>query len=58
MNHFLYIIKDDVDAAVNNFAYVWYNHVQPHKYNKGNHQLSLYLPKFYKLVFQFSLTRT
>lgn len=35
MNHFSYKTKEDLDAAVNYFAYVWYNHVRPHKYIKG-----------------------
>lgn len=34
MNHFSYKTKEDLNAAVNDFAYVWYNHVRPHKYNK------------------------
>lgn len=35
MNHFWYKTKEDLDATLNDFAYVWYNHVRPHKYNKG-----------------------
>lgn len=35
INHFAYKTKDDLDTAVNEFAYVWYNHVRPHSYNKG-----------------------
>lgn len=35
MNHFSYKTKEELDAAVNDFAYVWYNHVRPHRYNNG-----------------------
>lgn len=35
MNHFSYKTKDELDSAVNEFAYVWYNHVRPHRYNNG-----------------------
>ena len=35
MNHFSYKTKAELDLAVNEFAYVWYNHVRPHRYNDG-----------------------
>lgn len=33
--HFSYSTKENLDSGVNDFAYVWYNHVRPHTYNKG-----------------------
>jgi transposase InsO family protein len=28
-----YLAEDDLYASVEEFAYVWYNHVRPHSYN-------------------------
>ena len=33
--HHYYHNDKELDNAVNNFAYVWYNHVRPHSFNKG-----------------------
>jgi len=33
--HFTYKVKESLDTAINDFAYVWYNHVRLHSYNKG-----------------------
>lgn len=35
MNQFTYKTKGELDAAVDDFAYIWYNHIRPHTYNKG-----------------------
>lgn len=35
INLFVYRTKEDLDLAVKEFAYVWYNHVRPHTYNQG-----------------------
>ena len=32
---FTYKTKEELDTAVKEFAYVWYNHVRPHSYNQG-----------------------
>jgi transposase InsO family protein len=34
-NLFSYKSKLDLDRSVNDFAYVWYNHVRPHTFNGG-----------------------
>lgn len=34
-NLFTYKTKEELDLAVKEFAYVWYNHVRPHTYNQG-----------------------
>lgn len=34
-NLFSFKSKADLDKSVNDFAYVWYNHVRPHTYNGG-----------------------
>lgn len=34
INCFTYNTKEALDIGVNDFAYVWYNHVRPHTYNK------------------------
>ena len=28
-----YLSEDDLYASVDEFAYIWYNHVRPHSYN-------------------------
>lgn len=33
INHFSYKAKAKLDSSVNEFTYVWYNHVRPHRYN-------------------------
>ena len=33
--HFSYNTWETLDSGVNDFAYVWYNHVRPHTYNNG-----------------------
>ena len=35
INLFTYKTKEELDIAVKEFAYVWYNHVRPHSYNQG-----------------------
>lgn len=35
INLFTYRTKEELDRAVREFAYAWYNHVRPHTYNKG-----------------------
>ena len=35
LNLFTYKTKEELDTAVKEFAYVWYNHVRPHSYNQG-----------------------
>lgn len=35
INLFTYRTKEELDLAVKEFAYVWYNHVRPHSYNQG-----------------------
>jgi putative transposase len=34
-NLFSFKSEQEMDAAINNFAYGWYNHVRPHTYNGG-----------------------
>lgn len=34
-NHFSYRTKEDLDIAISDFAYGWYNHVRPHTFNAG-----------------------
>lgn len=33
--HFSYKTKKELDVAVEDFAYIWYNHVRPHSFNNG-----------------------
>jgi putative transposase len=33
--HHYYHNDEELNEAVNNFAYVWYNHVRPHTFNEG-----------------------
>lgn len=35
MYHFSYKTKEELDVAVDDFAYIWYYHVRPHSYNNG-----------------------
>ena len=32
-DQFDYLSEDDLYASVDEFAYIWYNHVRPHSYN-------------------------
>lgn len=34
-NLFTFMSEKEMDIAVNDFAYSWYNHVRPHTYNSG-----------------------
>jgi len=34
-NLFVFKTNSDIDIAVNEFSYGWYNHVRPHSYNRG-----------------------
>ena len=33
--HHLFHNDDELDSAIEEFAYVWYNHLRPHSYNNG-----------------------
>ena len=35
LNLHYYHSEEELDQAVNDFAYVWYNHVRPHSYNNN-----------------------
>lgn len=32
---FVYKTKEELDTMVDDFAYIWYNRIRPHSYNKG-----------------------
>ena len=33
--NYTYTSDDQLNEAITDFAYVWYNHVRPHSYNDG-----------------------
>jgi putative transposase len=33
--HHYYHNDEELDKSINNFAYIWYNHIRPHTYNNG-----------------------
>jgi transposase InsO family protein len=35
ISHHYYHNDEELNQAINDFAYVWYNHIRPHTYNEG-----------------------
>ena len=67
INHYYYKTEKEIYESIEEFAYVWYNHVRPHSYNdymtpyekrKSFKKVNKEINFNQMLLLQFCLTRT